>query len=166
MKKIWLFALVLIVASLIFVQEKPSTDAISAASKVAYYEKSSLKGEDLWTVIEKRAGAVVVATTNANGTPNAAVIIPGITKDRTALIFGIAPNQTLENIQARKVAVVTIYVYNAAATDKFERNKGARLIVELITDTQEIKRQVEQNKDRGATEQSIFMKIVKVLPLG
>lgn len=141
-------------------------DSISAASKAFYYAKSSLTGEDLWKAIEARAGAVVVATANEDGTPNAAVIIPGISKDRTALIFGIAPNQTLENLKARHVAVVTIYLYTASATDKFERNKGARIIAELITDQTEIARLAAENKDRGASAGSTFLKIVKILPLG
>lgn len=141
-------------------------DSISAASKAFYYAKSSLTGEDLWKAIEQRAGAVVVSTANEDGTPNAAVIIPGITKDRSALIFGIAPNQTLENLKARHVAVITIYIYTPTATDKFERNKGARIIAELITDKAEIERLAAENKDRGASPQSTFLKIVKILPLG
>lgn len=141
-------------------------DSISAASKAFYYAKSSLTGEDLWKAIEARAGAVVVSTANEDGTPNAAVVIPGISKDRTALIFGIAPNQTLENLKARHVAVVTIYIYTASAADKFERNKGARIIAELITDSAEIARLATDNKDRGASAGSTFLKIVKILPLG
>ncbi len=143
-----------------------TVDSISAASKAFYYAKSSLTGEDLWQAIEKRAGAVVVSTANEDGTPNAAVIIPGISKDRTALIFGIAPNQTLENLKARHIAVITLYIYTPTATDKFERNRGARIIAELITDQAEIKRLAQENKDRGASEQSTYLKIVKILPLG
>lgn len=165
-KLLLLLALAVFVAGSVFVQEGSPADAISKASTVAYYAKSSLTGDALWQAIESRSGAFSVATVNPNGTPNAAVVIPGISKDRTALFFGIAPNQTLENIKNKKLAVLTIYLYNATASDKFERNKGARIILELITDQAEITRLVELNKDRGASATSIFMKIVKVLPLG
>lgn len=173
MKKLLYVMCLLAVAGLAFAQDAVSgatkewtIDSISAASKMFYYAKSSLTGEDLWKAIEQRAGAVVVSTANEDGTPNAAIIIPGITRDRTALIFGIAPNQTLENLKARHIAVITIYIYTPTAADKFERNKGARIIAELITDKAEIDRLVAENKDRGASAQSTFLKIVKILPLG
>jgi len=143
-----------------------SADGISKASTTQYYEKSSLKGDDLWKALETMQCAISVATVNADGTPNAAVVIPGVTKDRTALVFGLAPNQTIENFKARKFAVVTAYIYNPTATDKLERNKGARIIIEYISDPAEIKRQVEDNKNPRITEKSTFMKIIKVMPLG
>ncbi len=143
-----------------------SADAISKASTSYYYAKSSFQGEELWAALDARLCAVSVATVNADGSPNAAVVIPGVSKDRTAIIFGIAPNQTSENIAARKLAVITAYLYTPSATEKLDRNKGARIVVELITDPALIKRLAADNKDKGATEKSTFMRIVKVLPLG
>lgn len=143
-----------------------SADSVSAASKTAYYAKSSLTGEDLWTVIAARQAAVSMATVNADGTPNAAVVIPGVTKDRSALMFGIAPNQTLENLKARKFGVLTAYLYNPTAAEKLERNKGARILLELITDQATIDRLVLENKEGGASATSIFLRVVKVMPIG
>lgn len=143
-----------------------SADSISAASKGNYYAKSSLAGEDLWKALESRQCAVAMATVNADGSPNLATVIPGVTKDRTALIFGIAPNQTIVNLRERKLAVLSAYIYTPAATDKFERNKGARLVLELITDQAVITKLLEENKDRGASATSVFLKIVRVMPLG
>ncbi len=143
-----------------------SVEAISKASTTQYYAKSSLQGEDLWKALEARQCAISVATVNPDGSPNAAVVIPGVTKDRTALIFGLAPNQTLENFKARRLAVVTAYIYTPAAADKLERNKGARIVVEYIADPELQKKLIEANKEAGAREGSIFMKIVKILPLG
>ncbi len=143
-----------------------SVDSVSKASTVQYYAKSSLEGEALWTALESRRCAISVATVNADGIPNAAVVIPGVAKDRTALIFGLAPNQTAENFKARKLAVVTAYIYDPSAAEKLDRNKGARIVVEYISDPELQKRLAEENKDRGASEKSTFMRIVKVIPLG
>ncbi|MBL8966670.1 MAG: hypothetical protein JNG85_06645 [Spirochaetaceae bacterium] len=143
-----------------------SADAISKASTTQYYAKSSLQGDELWKALETMQCAISVATVNADGTPNAAVVIPGVTKDRSALVFGLAPNQTIENFKARKFAVVTAYIYNPTATEKLDRNKGARIVVEYISDPAEIKRQIEDNKNPRITEKSTFMKIVRVMPLG
>ena len=143
-----------------------SVDSISKASTSFYYAKSSLDGEELWKALETRQCAISVATVNADGSPNAAVIIPGVTKDRAYVMFGIAPNQTILNLKERKLAVITAYIYAPAATDKLERNKGARIIVEYVSDPELVKKLAEENKDRGASAQSTFMKIIKVMPLG
>ncbi len=143
-----------------------SADSVSAASKANYYAKSSLQGDDLWYAIENRLGAVTMATVNADGSPTIATVIPGVVKDRSALMFGIAPNQTILNLRERKLAALSVYLYTAAATDKFARNRGARLVLELITDPAIIAKLVEENKDRGATAGTTFLRIVRIQPLG
>jgi hypothetical protein len=143
-----------------------SADSVSAASKAYSYAASSLSGEELWKVLAARQAAVSLATVNADGTPNAAVVIPGVTKDRSALMFGIAPNQTLENLKSRKLGVLTAYLYTPSATEKLERNKGARIVLELITDAALIEKLVLENKDGGASATTLFMRIVRVLPIG
>lgn len=158
--------LVLLALALLLPLSAQSADAVSAASTVQYYAKSSLQGEALWTALEARLCAIAVATVNADGSPNAAVVIPGVTADRGYLIFGLAPNQTLGNFTERKLAVVVAYVYDPKATDKLERNRGARIVVEYVSDPATVKRLAEANKDRGASEKSVFMRVVRVLPLG
>lgn len=144
----------------------PSAEAISKASTAFYYAKSSLEGEALWAALETRQCAVSLATTNPDGSPNAAVVIPGVTKDRGYLIFGIAPNQTVQNLQQRKLAVLTAYIYTPTATEKLERNKGARIVLEYVSDPALVKKLAEENKDKGASEKSTFLRIVRVMPLG
>jgi hypothetical protein len=143
-----------------------SADSVSAASKANYYAKSSLQGEQLWYAIENRLGAATMATVNADGSPNIATVIPGVVKDRSALMFGIAPNQTSLNLKERKLAALSVYLYTPAATDKFERNKGARFVLELITDPALIAKLFEENKDRGASATTTFLRIVRILPIG
>lgn len=140
----------------------PSVDSISAASKAYYYEKSSLTGANLMNAISARKGAAAVSTTNEDGTPNIATVIPGVV-DENHLMFGISPNQTKTNINERKIAVLSYYIYKPEALEKSERNIGARLILKLVEDETKIKDLMTKTK---AAEGTIFMEIVKVLPLG
>lgn len=143
-----------------------SADSISAASRTAYYAKSSLDGEELWKALETRQCAVALATVNGDGSPNLAVVIPGVDIERKALYFGIAPNQTLENLKSRRLAVLSAYIYAPSATDKFERNKGARIVLELVSDPEAVAALLDRNKGRGVSPATIFLRIVRVLPIG
>lgn len=145
-----------------------SADSISKASTGIYYGKTSIAGEALWKALETYECAISVATVNADGTPNASVVIPGVTADRNYLYFGLAPNQTGINMKERKFAVVTAYDYTSPSksVDKQMLSIGARIIVEYVSDPATIARLIEENKDKKASPSTIFMKIVKVLPIG
>jgi hypothetical protein len=143
-----------------------SADSISKASTGIYYKDTSLSGEDLWKAIETYSCAISVATVNADGTPNAAVVIPGITKDRAYLYFGLAPNQTGVNFRERRFAVVTVIGYTAPSATTKMIATGARIIVEYVSDPAVQARLIEDNKDKKASPSTIFMKIVRVLPIG
>ena len=137
-------------------------DSISAASTVAFYPDSSLEGQELIDAIEAMAGSVTIATTNDDSTPNIATIVPGVIDEKT-LMFGSTENQTKANIESRKLAVLSYYIYKPDAEDKAERNAGARLVLELIED----ETRVEELRTQTETgEETFFMEIVKVLPLG
>lgn len=143
-----------------------SVDSISKASTSNYYTKTSLTGEDLWKALETYQLSVSVATVNPDGSPNAAVVIPGVTKDRQHLFFGLAPNQTGINMKERKLIVVTATGYIAPKGDQKMTYSGARIIAEYVSDPAVQKKLVEQNKDKKASDSTIFLKIVKVLPIG
>ena len=164
MKKILiiLVAFVLLAASI----GAQSIDSISKASTSNYYTKTSLTGEDLWKALENYQLSVSVATVNPDGSPNAAVVIPGVTKDRQHLFFGLAPNQTGINMKERKLIVVTATGYIAPKGDQKMTYSGARIIAEYVSDPAIQKKLVEQNKDKKASDSTIFLKIVKVLPIG
>jgi hypothetical protein len=116
----------------------------------------------LFTALKARKAAVSVATTNADGTPNAAVVIPGVVDEKT-LMFGLADNQTKVNLKERGYAVITAYIYTPDAQDKFQRNIGARLVVKYISDPAAIQTLMELTKAAPGT---IFVQIEKILPLG
>ncbi len=151
-----------------------SADAISKASVKNYYP--ALTGQALYDLLKnvrdplKRTFACSMSTVNADGTPNAAVVIPGYADDETVM-FGIAPNQTSENLKARKLGVLTIYIRNPTApadqkdpaTGMAYTDYGARLVLRLIEEPAEIKALLEKTKSR---EGSLFLKIVKIMPLG
>jgi len=137
-------------------------DTFTSASVVNFYESSALKGEALFTALRNRDTAITVATVNPDGTPNAAVVIPGVVNE-TTLQFGLADNQTKLNLQNDKRAVITAYIYSPKAVSKADRNIGAKLQVELITDAAELKTLFETTKAPVGT---IFVKIIKIMPLG
>ncbi len=164
MKKILitLLALGLVIASI----GAQSIDSISKASTTNYYTKTSISGEDLWKALESYQLSVSIATVNADGSPNAAVVIPGVTADRQHLYFGLAANQTGINMKERKLIVLTATGYTPPKGDQKMSYTGARIIAEYVSDPELQKKLVEQNKDKKATANTYFLKIVKVLPIG
>jgi len=125
-----------------------------------------LSGEELWKALETYQLSVSVATVNADASPTTPVVIPGVTKDRQHLFFGLAPNQTGANMKERKLAIVTAIGYIAPKGDQKMTYSGARIILEYVSDPAVQKKLVEQNKDKKASDSTIFLKIVKILPIG
>jgi len=143
-----------------------SVDSISKASTNNYYTQTSLSGETLWKGIETYQLSVSIATVNADGSPNVAVVIPGITKDRKHLFFGLAANQTGINMKERKLIVLTAIGFTPQNGDQKMVYSGARIIAEYVNDPAMQKKLVEENKDKRATDATFFLKIIKVLPIG
>ena len=145
-----------------------SVDTISQASEGIFYEKSSWDEAKVKEVLANNvstAAAVVLSTTNEDGTPNAATIVPGMVNDNT-LVFNIASEgNTKLNLVEREIAVLTIFNHNAGEEDKFVRNQGARVILKTVTDEDKIEALVKEAglKD-GST--AVFTEMVEFLPLG
>lgn len=102
-------------------------DAVTSASVTNYYGPAA-DFEYLAQVTFN--GVVVVSTTNPDGSPNAAVLIPSLFESQY-LIMRMAPNQTAVNLAEDGRAVVTIFT---AAGEELEvpsradvRKYGARL---------------------------------------
>jgi len=156
------YALVMLVAIASTAYAEPSVDSISAASGKFYYEAGSYSVEQLKAVLSAYpyAGSVTIATVNEDGSPNMAVAIPGLSSDGQYLTFGFAENRTKENMIARKLAVVCVYEYKPTAENKADRNRGCRIILEYAG--KETNAALNAGKDRP----SLYMKIVRILPLG
>lgn len=144
--------------------ENASVDSISKASTKAFYEESSLKGQELVDAVNARTGTFTYATTNEDGSPNLAIFGFGMIDENYAMA-GISQNQTLENLKRNKIAVVSFYQYDANATDKLERNKGARLVVRVIEDQAKID-ELKSKTEGKSNENTTFFEIVEIKPLG
>jgi hypothetical protein len=135
---------------------------MSAASGALHYAAGSYDAQQLKAALVKYpyAGSVTIATTNEDGSPNLIVAIPGLSADGQYMTFGLADNRTKINMIKGGLAVVAIYDYKPLATDKLERNRGCRLILEYPGD------EANAALNAGKERPSLYMKIVKILPLG
>lgn len=142
----------------------PEIDTISHASGNYYYEAESLTGEELWSAIAEFRAATVVSTINRDHSPNSSFVIPGFVEEGI-LSFGLADNQTADNLMERDWAVITVLVHDPTIESPYEATKyrGARVVVERISDAVEIER---LNARPGAYPGSIYVRVVKVLPMG
>ena len=115
------------------------------------------------TAIRNAEGSCSVATVNADGSPNLANFVP-YPAGEEYLAFTFSSNVTKENLLRTGEAMVSYYIYDADAEDKYERNQGARFKVEPVTDEAVIAQLHEETPEipQGAT----FVHIVEVLPLG
>ncbi len=160
MKNMYVILLSLVtVISVILVEsdsfsDSRNIDVFTGASKTRYYSKTALTGEALHKVINSHQAAFVVSTTNPDNSPHAAVFIPSMASD-SEVKFGLAENQTRQNIERTRKAVLTVYRFLPGETEK-NRHKGARLFLEL-DETQSVEKK---------THKMIIMEIRKVLPLG
>ena len=133
------------------------TDAVSSASTV-YYEKSSLNKEELFKAIANSEGACTIATVNEDGTPNLIVASPGTIGDNH-LQFGLAPNQTTDNLKRTGKAMICYYIKDPKGADKFEVNRGARLSVSIETDAKVL-------EQLGNNQMVTYFRIDEILPIG
>lgn len=145
-----------------------SVDTISKASTEVYYGESSWDEAKVKEALKNnvsKAAAVVVSTTNEDGTPNAATIVPGLVNDNT-LLFNIATEgNTKKNMLEREIAVLTLFAHKPEAEDKALRNQGARVVLKTITDKEKIDALVKEAQLKDAST-AVFMEIVEILPLG
>jgi hypothetical protein len=143
----------------------PEIDTIAAASGNYYYESRTLTDEEVYAAIASFGAATVVSTVNRDHSPNASFVIPGFVEEGV-LSFGLADNQTAENLRERDWAVITVLVSDPTIESPYEATKfrGARVVVEQITDQEEIDRlnEIAQPAYPGI----IYVRVVEILPIG
>ena len=145
-----------------FYASADNADATSSAS-LYFYEEGSLTGEELMTVIRNAEGSCSVATVNADASPNLANFVP-YPAGEEYLAFTFSSNATKDNLMRTEEAMVSYYIYDADAEDKYVRNQGARFRVEPVTDEAVIAQLYEETPE--IPQGSTFVRIVEVLPLG
>jgi hypothetical protein len=138
-------------------------DSVSAASNI-YYQENTLSVEELREAVHTlKGGALAVATVNEDGSPNLAYVGPDMVTDKV-LMFGLSDNQTRKNIERRKLAVAGVYIYDPDSEGGLADSVGARLVLELIEDEGLIGEL--RGKVPEAPEDVLFMRIVRILPVG
>lgn len=141
---------------------KEKQDVVATAS--TYTNKyTNLDQATLMEEIANYTGVTVLATTNADGTPNIGVFTPGVADD-SHIVFNLAPNTTKENILRDKVAEMVFDKTNIAAETKEERHQGATIKLELEED-QSVLEELKKNNEY-VTDGSLVCKIVEVMPIG
>lgn len=136
-------------------------DGISSASCHFFYEQSSYSKEELFQALELGQVTTSLATVNPDGLPNLAVLIPKVA-DETHLMFGLSANQTKLNLARTKEAVLLVYAYFPQELDKFKKNQGARVKLQLEEDPKVLQNLTKKIGKPGLT----FLKIKEILPLG
>lgn len=138
-------------------------DGITSASKTFYYEKSSFTNEVLFEKINEHGGemAITVATVNEDNSPNLAVLIPKVAS-KEHLVFGVSDNQTRKNLLLRKKAMLAVYSKHPESDDKLIQNQGARVLLILEEDSSTL----QELRNKFPQPRLIFMRILRVLPLG
>ncbi|MEE1477318.1 MAG: hypothetical protein UF030_00145, partial [Eggerthellaceae bacterium] len=81
--------------------------------------------------LAKMEGIFVLATTNEDGSPDAAIFVPRLL-DKTHLIMFLAPNRTRQNLERTGQAWGVYEVTHADATEKQQRYAGARMKLSLV----------------------------------
>ncbi|MGB4984550.1 MAG: hypothetical protein WBO70_02110 [Erysipelotrichaceae bacterium] len=162
MKKIIAILAVLLV--LVGCAAPKKNDTFTSASKDNFYAKTSLTGEALWDAFSKVEMAPTVATVNPDGSPNLMVAVPGnhtVLDGKDYFVFGLAPNQTAENLKREKQGVVALYKeFNNAE----KKHVGARLKFKLVEDAKVIEALTKANDKIKAD--SLIMEVVEILPIG
>lgn len=162
MKKIVaLFAALMMLLSVAALAE--TADAFTSASVANYYGQFGLTGDELMNAVNSQSGCYLVSTTNPDGSPNTAYFVFAIKKlnDKYYLQLGLAPNQSMNNLNANGEGLA-IYAANAAADAESQLIvSGARIYFEAIADEAVL---AELLKD--ARQGAMFFEIVAVRPLG
>lgn len=139
-----------------------TADVFTSASVANYYGDYGLTGDDLMNAVNSQTGCYIVCTTNPDGSPNAGYFIFAIKKlnDKYYVQLGLAPNQSLANLQANQEGLC-VYAALPAEGAKPYSVSGARFRFEAIAD-QAIVDELAKDARQGA----MFFEITEVLPLG
>ncbi len=127
MRSLTMCTLLLVLLAGSWTASAQAVDTVTTASVTNYYGPAA---DFSYLAQVTFNGVVVVSTTNPDGSPNAAVLIPSLFEDRY-LIMRLAPNQTAINLAADGRAMVTIFTPAGQETQVPNRAEvrryGARL---------------------------------------
>ena len=92
---------------------------------------TNFNAQELSESLNKMEGVFVLATTNEDGSPDAAIFVPRML-DESHLIMFLAPNRSRVNLERTGQAWGVYEVLNPEATEKQQRYAGARMKLSLV----------------------------------
>lgn len=128
---------------------------------------TNLNAKQLGESLAKMEGIFVLATTNEDNTPDAAIFVPRML-DEQHLVFFLAQNRSRKNLERTKQAWGVYEVSHPEAKEKQDRYAGARLKLSLVLPEGETAREFEEaTKDFAQMNPAaIVMRIEQLIALG
>ena len=128
---------------------------------------TNLNAKQLGESLAKMEGIFVLATTNEDNTPDAAIFVPRML-DEQHLVFFLAQNRSRKNLERTKQAWGVYEVSHPEAKEKQDRYAGARLKLSLVLPEGEtVKEFKEVTKDFAQMNPAaIVMRIEQLIALG
>lgn len=128
---------------------------------------TNLNAKQLGESLEKMEGIFVLATTNEDNTPDAAIFVPRML-DEQHLVFFLAQNRSRKNLERTKQAWGVYEVSHPEAKEKQDRYAGARLKLSLVLPEGETAKEFEKaTKDFAQMNPAaIVMRIEQLIALG
>lgn len=128
---------------------------------------TNLNAKQLGESLAKMEGIFVLATTNEDNTPDAAIFVPRML-DEQHLVFFLAQNRSRKNLERTKQAWGVYEVSHPEAKEKQDRYAGARLKLSLVLPEGETAREFEEaTKDFAQMNPAaIVVRIEQLIALG
>ena len=128
---------------------------------------TNLNAKQLGESLAKMEGIFVLATTNEDNTPDAAIFVPRML-DEQHLVFFLAQNRSRKNLERTKQAWGVYEVSHPEAKEKQDRYAGARLKLSLVLPEGETAKEFEKaTKDFAQMNPAaIVMRIEQLIALG
>lgn len=128
---------------------------------------TNLNAKKLGESLAKMEGIFVLATTNEDNTPDAAIFVPRML-DEQHLVFFLAQNRSRKNLERTKQAWGVYEVSHPEAKEKQDRYAGARLKLSLVLPEGETAKEFEEvTKDFAQMNPAaIVMRIEQLIALG
>ena len=123
--------------------------------------------QELGESLAKMEGVFVLATTNEDSTPDAAIFVPRLL-DENHLVFFLGKNRSRSNLQRTGKAWGVYNVMHADASEKQQRYAGARLELSLVLSEGETAEEFKQATEgfEHMNPAVVVLRIERIIALG
>ena len=128
---------------------------------------TNLNVQELGESLAKMEGVFVLATTNEDSTPDAAIFVPRLL-DENHLVFFLGKNRSRSNLQRTGKAWGVYNVMHADASEKQQRYAGARLELSLVLSEGETAEEFKQATEgfEHMNPAVVVLRIERIIALG